>query len=441
MGLLVLSYIGTILVGSGKVRGLPSGIEFIGLGFVVGPTVLGLVDRPLIAGFGPIIDAALGWHAFIIGLDFGRVEGRRVVVREMALGTVGALLTGLLVAVAVWKVRASGALPGIGVADGVVLAAGAGAVCAETAGQTVEWVQGRWGAEGPVSQFLRHISAADDLVPLVAAGAIFSLVPHPALTISPPAWGLFAASVALGVLLGLVNSMLLRGVDGDAAWGALIGTLLLVVGAAARLGLCTIFVTFVTGITLAATSPSRQALREMVGRTENAIVYPMLLLAGARIDLRPLLESGVLMTVLPLALLTRGIGKLWTGALIRTVAPAARPAGLGLGTALLSSSPLSASCGLVLALRFPGPVGDTLLVCAVGSAILGELISTLALKRLLVRTGEITIAAPRAVEPSVSALSSVSAAGVGLSILPSAPGSALSVGSPDPGNEHEGGAP
>jgi hypothetical protein len=46
--------------------------------------------------------------------------------------------------------------------------------------------------------------------------------------------------MALGALLGTVTALLLRGAEGDAVWGALIGTLLLGVGAAARFGLCTI---------------------------------------------------------------------------------------------------------------------------------------------------------------------------------------------------------
>jgi hypothetical protein len=391
MGLLVLSYLGTLLVGSGKVRGLPSGIEFIGLGFAVGPSALGLVDRPMIAGFGPIIDVALGWLAFIIGLDFGRVDGRRVGFGAAALGTGGALITGILVAGAVWQLLASVPVAGVGKSEALLLAAGAGAISAETAGQAVEWVQGRWGARGPVSTLLRQITTADDLGPLVAAGAIFALAPLPGLTVSLPAWGLFTASIALGALLGIVTAMLLRGGEGDAVWGALIGTLLLVVGTAARFGLCTIFVTFVMGIVLGAASPSRGALRKMVSPTERAVVYPMLLLAGARLDPRPLLESHVLVAVVPLVLLARIFGKLCTGAFVRAASPAARPAGFWLGIVLLSSGPVSTSCGLVFALRFPGLVGDTLLVCATATAVLGELVSTLALKNLLVEAGEISL--------------------------------------------------
>lgn len=389
MGLLVLSYLGSLLVGSGKTGGLASGIEFIGLGFLVGPFALGLVERPMIVEFEPIVQVALGWLAFFLGLDFGRVEDRRVSGVRAALGISCALLTGAFVTAALWQLLVRVHVPGIDGEKAVILAAGAGVVSAETARQGVEWVKGRWGAKGQLSRLLVDIGAADDLAPLVAAGAIFATAPPAGLTMHLPAMGWFGASLALGVLLGVITAMLLRGAEGDAVWSALIGTLLLVVGTAARFGLCTIFVTFVMGIALAAASPSRRALRKMVAPTERAVLYPTLLLAGAHLDPRPVLENRMLAAGVALVLLARIAGKLVSGLLVRGTAPRARVAGPMLGLVLLSSGPVSVSCALAFALRFPGAVGDTLLLCAVASAVLGELVSTLALKGLLTDVGEI----------------------------------------------------
>lgn len=389
MGLLVLSYLGSLLVWTGKTRGLPSGIEFIGLGFVVGPHVFGLVSRPMIIEFEPIVQVALGWLAFVVGLDFKRVEGRRVPSSRAVLGIGCAIVTGGIVGLAVHTLLSTLYVPGVDATGALLLAAGAGAVSAETARHAVEWVQARWGGKGPTSRLIVDIGAADDLAPLVAAGVVFAFVPSEATTLSMPAWGWLGASVALGALLGVVTAMLLRGAEGDAVWGALVGTLLLGVGVADRFELCTIFVTFVMGIALAAASPSRRALRRMVGPTERAVLYPMLLLAGVRLDPSPILDSPSLAALVALVLLARIAGKLVTGAIVRAVDAAARPAGPLLGVALLSSGPVSIACGFVFALRFPGPVGDTLLVAAVASAILGELISTFSLKALLTGVGEI----------------------------------------------------
>ena len=105
-GLLVLAYLGSFLVGGRTVRGagLPSGVEYVALGFVLGPQVMDLLGADMLASFEPVVLVALGWLAFAVGLDFGHATERRVSVRAVALGTVGAALTGVSVAAATWLV-------------------------------------------------------------------------------------------------------------------------------------------------------------------------------------------------------------------------------------------------------------------------------------------------------------------------------------------------
>lgn len=400
MGLLLLSYIGSVLVGTGKKAGLPSGIEFVGLGFAVGPHALGFVERPMITEFEPIVQVALGWLAFVVGLDFGRVDGRRVSNASLVLGITGAAVTGSFVAVTVYYLLQAGSIQGIGRNDVIILTAGAGAVCAETARSGVEWVKARWGAKGPISQLLVEIGAADDLALVVAAGAIFAIAPSSSVTFALPSWGWLSASLGLGALLGLVTAMLLRGAEDDAVWGALIGTILLGVGAAARFGLCTIFVTFVMGIALAAASPARRVLRKVVSPTERAVAYPMLLLAGAHLDPRSIVANRGLTVLVVAVLAARVVAKVVAGRLLRGVADPSRPGSGWTGLMLLSSGPISIACGFVLALRFPGPVGDTLLFSAIASSALGEIVSTLSMKAILTDAGEIVPPAPAVPTPT-----------------------------------------
>jgi len=388
MGLLLLSYLGSLIVRGRATHGLPSGVEYACLGFVVGPHALGLVDRAMIDDFSPVIHVALGWLAFVVGLDFGRVEGRRVRKRAMVLGIACALITGLVVGLATFWLLSIAHVAGIERTGALVLAAGAGAVTAETTRFAVDWARARYDAKGPVSALLFEIAASDDLAPLVVLGAIFSVSRPAGLSVELPAIGWFGVSVALGGLLGTVTALLLRSAEGYAVWGALLGTLMLGVGTAERFGLCSIFVTFVMGVALAAASPARRVLRTMVGATERSVLLPMLLLAGARIDLNPLFQSRMLVVVIAVLLIARVTGKLLSGLLVR--AAAAPALGKFVGVVLIASGPISISSGLVLALRFPGPIGDTLLVAAVVSAILGEFVSTFALKRLLFRIGEAT---------------------------------------------------
>jgi len=394
MGLLLLSFLGSLIVGGRAARGLPSGVEYLGLGFLVGPHALALVERPMIVEFEPVVQVALGWLAFVVGLDFGRVEGRRVRTGSMALGIACAALTGVGVAAATHLALQKMHIAGIDRTSAMLLSGGAGAVTAETTRFGVQWVTNRWNARGAVSKLLGELGASDDFAPLVAVGAIFAFTPISGLAIALPPFGWFAASIALGALLGTVTALLLRGAEGDAVWGALIGTLLLGVGTAIRFGMSSIFVTFVMGIALAAVSPTRRTLRRMVGATERAVLYPMLLLAGAHLDPQAVLDNRMLGALVALILLARIVLKLVSGLIVRFAVPAARPAGAGLGIVLLSSGPITVSVAFVFALRYPGPVGDTLLVAAAASNILGELVSTFALKRLLEQVGEIKPPAP-----------------------------------------------
>src|SRR5215472_7157327 len=104
VGLLVLSYLGSFLVTGRTVRGagLPSGVEYVALGFVLGPRVLDLVGGDMLASFEPVVQVALGWLAFAVGLDFGYAGDKRVRPGSLAIGTAGSLITGGGVCVAVW---------------------------------------------------------------------------------------------------------------------------------------------------------------------------------------------------------------------------------------------------------------------------------------------------------------------------------------------------
>src|SRR5258708_6526650 len=211
MGLLVLSYIGSFLVGGRAVRGvgLPSGAEYVALGFVVGPQVLGVLERSMLNSFEPIAHVALGWLTLIIGLDFGYREGKRVPFGRVVLGIVGALLTGACVAGAVWLLaaRIQFVPPGT---PRILLAGGIGAACAETTRHAVRWVVERHNARGPLAELIAQLSHADDLVPLGATAVLFALVPAKIqLPWFVPVWAWVSGTVVFGFLLGGVAALLI----------------------------------------------------------------------------------------------------------------------------------------------------------------------------------------------------------------------------------------
>ena len=88
LGLLVLAYLGSILVGGRAIRGfgLASGAEYLVLGFVLGPQVLSVVGRSLVETFQPVVLVGVSWLGLVLGVSYLRVGQRRVPVPHILLG-------------------------------------------------------------------------------------------------------------------------------------------------------------------------------------------------------------------------------------------------------------------------------------------------------------------------------------------------------------------
>jgi Kef-type K+ transport system membrane component KefB len=398
MGLLVLSYLGSLLV-SGRTTsgvGLPSGVEYAALGFVLGPSALGIVGADTLAAFEPVVQVAIGWIAFGVGLDFGYVRERRVRVTSLVAGGLGALWTASAVAAASWW-AAGHFHVGATRTERVLLAGGTGVACAETTRHAVRWVVERHGARGPLADFLNEIAHADELLPLVAVAVLFALEPTRSVAVRMPLRDWPAITVGLGLLLGGGAALLLRSHIGlEEAWGLLFGVALIGIGASASLGLSTLTASFFAGLATSTLSRHGRELRAMVAPTERPVLLPALLLAGARLDFR---ASAVLPWIAAAAIGARVAAKVVMGWALAAFYPAARRAGAFVGLSLLSSGALALSVGLAFALRFPGAVGDTVLVVAVLSATLGEFVGPVRLRRTLQRAGEIDVEPAAATPP------------------------------------------
>jgi Kef-type K+ transport system membrane component KefB len=385
MGLLLLSYLGSFLVGDRVLRGfgLPSGAEYVMLGFLLGP-VFGLVDRSTLGAFEPVANVALGWLALVIGLDYGFVGTRRVRWTRILLGILVALFSGGLVSVALafYTARFTPDLVGT---ERWLLVGGVGAACAETTRHAVLWVMQRYHASGKLSHLIAELADSDDVVPLLGIAVTFAMMPTAHLPFAVPIWGWTAVTLGVGLVLGVIAVVLL-GNDFRLiqSWGVLLGTSLLTIGMSARAGLSPLFSTFVMGVTIAALSRHRLEIEAMVAPTERPVLLPALLLAGAHLNVK---AAPFLPWVVGIAIVFRTLGKFTMGQVIRILPEARAQPLLGLG--LMSSGALAMSVGLAFALRFPGRVGDTVLATAAAVTLFGEFVGPAALRSMLRRANEI----------------------------------------------------
>ena len=403
MGLIAAAFVGSVLVGRRGERrhGLASGSEPVLLGFLLGPTVLGLVTWNLLEVFTPLAQVGLGWLALIVGLDYGWVDRRRIPVLRRIGGTLAGILTLAMVGgatflllrrleptdVAWWKDSATW-----------IEAGGIGAACAETTRHAVRWVADRVKADGPVTELLLDLADADDLGPLLLSGVLFTLQPSAGLRWAAHPGVLWAGQIGLGVAIGLLTALLVsREFRSRSLWGVLFGTSMVAIGLAVRADLSVLTVGFCMGLGLNAVSRHRQAIRAVVLPAESPLRLPALLLAGARIDVTAV---PFLAWLVPTALGARLLAKGLVAGLAALVCPPLRRAGPPLVPGLMACGPTSMSIGLAFALRFPGRLGESVLVSAAAATVLGELIAPLGLRSALRRAGEAAAqtASPPAVE-------------------------------------------
>ena len=393
MGLIAAAFVGSVLVArrSHARHGLASGSGPVLAGFLIGPTALGLVTPGLLEVFNPLAQVGLGWLALILGLDYGWLDRRRIPTARLIGGTLAGLLTMAVVGAATFallrRLHPSGPIWWQDTTNWIV-AGGIGAACAETTRHAVRWVADRVKASGPVTELLLDVSDADDLGPLLLCGALFTLQPPAGLRWATHPGVLWAGQIGLGVAIGLLTALLVsRRFRSRSLWAVLFGTSMVAIGLAVRADLSVLTVAFCMGLGLSVVSRHRQAIRAAVLPGEVPLRLPALLLAGARIDVA---QVPFLAWVIPTVLGARVLAKGLVAGCAALVSPPLRRAGAPLLPGLMACGPTSMSIGLAFALRFPGPIGETVLVSAAAATVLGELVAPAGLRAALRRAGEAT---------------------------------------------------
>lgn len=386
LGLLLLAYLGSSLVGGRAIRGfgLSSGSEYLVLGFALGPHALDVLGRSLGHSFEPVLLVGTGWLALVVGVGYTRGSERWIDPRRALVGVLFSLVTCAAVASAVWSLTTWVGMPPD--VPRLPLALGMGACAAATTRHSVRWVVERHGARGPLADFAADASRASAIVPPLALSFLFAWAPGGAFPAVP-----LAARVLLtwgfGGLLGLIAALLLgRDFRRDESWGILLGTGLLTLGAADRAGLSLLGAMFAMGLALAA-SRHRLEIKAMLAPTEKPVLLPVTLLAGAHLNLE--LPAAVFVLV-GLALCAKLIARVLLG--VALGAGTARGTGADFGVSMLASGGFSIAAALAFSVRFPGMSADAVLLFAVLSALLGEWLSPAALRRSLERVGELHVA-------------------------------------------------
>lgn len=368
-----------------------TGIHFLALGFLLGPSVVGLIPPEATAALFPLLALGLGWVGFHFGLQFDARLLKQVPLLHLLAAVGQALITlGLFLGLSLLAVRALRAdvpLP-------LLLGAAAAASVSTPAG--IAMISSNFLVKGPVRDLLFLIASVDALVGIVALQVTYALYRPLG---SAPFFGgldhlsLVGVAAGMGVVLGIVFIWLSRRRPAaEELVLYVLGICAFAAGAALQWGLSPLFVSLVMGAVVANLEQDSTRVFRLLERWEKPVYLTFLLLAGALLGRPTLLVLGLAVAYA----LLRGVGKA-VGAAAMAVALPLRfdvPKRLGLGLIPQGGISLAMAASGVLVygrLRVGGAGAEAALFTVI---VLGVLFSELAgpffTLNLLRRAGEIS---------------------------------------------------
>lgn len=287
VGLLLLSYVGSSVGRDSKFRVVTrSGIEHIVLGLVLGPLLLGIIERSWTKLFEPIVLVGAAWLGFVAGVRWRAPAAPHWVgpfARGIGFGvvTLGAVLGAFVLA---WKFGPEGLAHPTHWNQWVYVVLGVLMTLPIATPASMSSVLGRITMNDATRSLLAGIAAPMPFFPLIAAMIFFGMSSQ-WLGGHRTEWVVAASllvPIVVGVVLGLVAAGLLsRFVHAEQAWGVILGTTLLGAGFSIRLGTSAVATLFFLGLTVSRFSSLRSTLSELVEATERPILLPVALLLGA----------------------------------------------------------------------------------------------------------------------------------------------------------------
>lgn len=378
----------------------PSGIEYILLGILVGPSFanwisgLGwisfqpLISKDILRQINPGISAAIGVTGFVYGLNFRFADLRGSRPEYWRLTFFILLAAALILGGISYLIFSFSGLfdvsPGVALASSYALAI-AGAVTSNFLIRSV--ISGNH-AEGPVTDTLNKTSLLLISISILTFGLLFSIVhlgEKRGLNLSPTEW--IVLSVLLSVFIGFLFFVFIaRETDSNKLFVAVLGIVLFSAGAAYYLNFSPLFANFILGMVLTNLSRFSDKLRKSFETLLHPLGILIVIAAGFYWVPAPIL------TFIPAVLLYIGLRYLaiyWGGKIAYFTAYDKIHFAPAIGKGLLSSDIIV--CAIVLDYIY---VYNNTLTPVVISAILSSMIyfgitGFSETKKLLIDSGEI----------------------------------------------------
>ena len=372
-----------------KLLNLPNVTGYLIIGLLLGPFVGHLFSEQAISDFSILSDIALGFIAFSIGCEFKLSSLKKIGGKVVIITLFQALLTAVVVALAVFAFSRD-----------VALSLTLGAIATATAPAATLMVVRQYKAKGPVVDTLLPVVAFDDAIGLIVFSVLLSISKVVATNSSLTAEAILLAplveiflSLAIGAALGTLLALVMRFFKSRAnRLTLMITTVFLGVGLTKLFAfidwysLSSLLLCMMIGAVFANMRSDSNLVVEGVDRWTPPLFMFFFILSGAELDVRVIVTVGLIGVVYIVA---RSVGKYFGAYLGALSTKSDKNIRHYLGFALLPQAGVAIGMAKVVSEEMPSDIGVKIVTVVLCSVLFFELVGPIITKLALMRAGEI----------------------------------------------------
>lgn len=369
---------------------LVSGMEFLLLGILFGPSGLAFITPDVLLDLEPVIYLSLGWIGLLVGIELSWRH-----VRTIARPTVTLLVIDTLSTLAVVLVSSMVALSllfdhialGERITSSVIL----GITAAISSPTMIALMSNRLPARGPFTNTVKVASSLSPVFPLMVFGLLFTLMSRGVDSISGIAVGvmLWVFVNVVGVVLGLVMVLFTRErCSADEMLLLVIGTVLLIGGMCYFLGLSSLYMSVIMGFIVGNLSRKRDLIFNELHVMEKTIFFAFLVLVGAMLDF----TGGHFVYLATGYVGVRLVAKrLASGRALMNRFPEFRPLGTRAGMVFSAQGGMAMAIAMDYALASDSVLAPIVLSTVAVGVVINDVFGLLLTKRTLEASGEVIL--------------------------------------------------
>lgn len=372
-----------------KLLNLPNVTGYLIIGLLLGPFVGHLFSEQAISDFSILSDIALGFIAFSIGCEFKLSSLKKIGGKVVVITLFQALLTAVVVALAVFAFSRD-----------VALSLTLGAIATATAPAATLMVVRQYKAKGPVVDTLLPVVAFDDAIGLIVFSVLLSISKVVATNSSLTAEAILLAplveiflSLAIGAALGALLALVMRFFKSRAnRLTLMITTVFLGVGLTKLFAfidwysLSSLLLCMMIGAVFANMRSDSNLVVEGVDRWTPPLFMFFFILSGAELDVRVIVTVGLIGVIYIVA---RSVGKYFGAYLGALSTKSDKNIRHYLGFALLPQAGVAIGMAKVVSEEMPSDIGVKIVTVVLCSVLFFELVGPIITKLALMRAGEI----------------------------------------------------